>query len=150
MSISLEPVTEQNHSAIVALMNAAFRGTGEERSWCVEGEYIAGARTNESLLRAEIAAGAVYLVAKSGPTAVIDGCVSLQEKSESTWYLGALTVRPTLQKAGIGRELLTAAEDYAASRGAKTIEMTVVNVRDTLIAWYERRGYRQTGEIRPF
>ena len=30
------------------------------------------------------------------------------------------------------------------------IEMTVVSIRDTLIAWYERRGYRRTGEVRPF
>jgi hypothetical protein len=28
--------------------------------------------------------------------------------------------------------------------------MTVVNVRDALIRWYERRGYRLTGERRPF
>jgi len=26
----------------------------------------------------------------------------------------------------------------------------VVNARDTLIAWYERRGYALTGERRPF
>jgi len=28
--------------------------------------------------------------------------------------------------------------------------MTVVNIRDTLIAWYQRRGYVLTGETRPF
>jgi hypothetical protein len=28
--------------------------------------------------------------------------------------------------------------------------MSVVNARDTLIAWYERRGYLLTGETRPF
>ena len=28
--------------------------------------------------------------------------------------------------------------------------MTVVNVRDTLIAWYRRRGYILTGEAEPF
>ena len=28
--------------------------------------------------------------------------------------------------------------------------MTVVNVRETLIAWYIRRGYALTGEIEPF
>ena len=31
-----------------------------------------------------------------------------------------------------------------------TIEMTVVHVRESLISWYERRGYRRTGETRPF
>ena len=49
------------------------------------------------------------------------------------------------------RELdLHFAQLNAAQRGARTIEMTVVNVRDALISWYERRGYRKTGETRPF
>ncbi len=28
--------------------------------------------------------------------------------------------------------------------------MTVVNVREVLIAWYLRRGYHKTGETNPF
>ena len=28
--------------------------------------------------------------------------------------------------------------------------MTVMNIRATLIAWYERRGYTLTGETKPF
>ncbi len=28
--------------------------------------------------------------------------------------------------------------------------MTVIRVRTELIAWYERRGYRATGESKPF
>jgi hypothetical protein len=30
------------------------------------------------------------------------------------------------------------------------MEMTVIIQREELIAWYERRGYRPTGELRPF
>jgi hypothetical protein len=33
---------------------------------------------------------------------------------------------------------------------ATTMEMTVIRQRAELIAWYERRGYRRTGETRPF
>ncbi len=51
------------------------------------------------------------------------------------------TVDPALQNSGFGRKLLCAAEEYAAVHGARRIEMTVVNVRETLIFWYERRGY---------
>jgi hypothetical protein len=47
--------------------------------------------------------------------------------------------------------LLAAAEQHAQRRfGAQSIEMTVIDARRELIAWYERRGYRVTGEIRPF
>ena len=28
--------------------------------------------------------------------------------------------------------------------------MSVINVREALIAWYLRRGYHKTGETRPF
>lgn len=46
--------------------------------------------------------------------------------------------------------LLAAAERWARERGAARVRMTVVNVRDTLIAWYLRRGYAPTGETAPF
>ena len=46
--------------------------------------------------------------------------------------------------------ILAAAEDHALALGARRAEMTVVSIRDTLIAWYERRGWRLTGEVRPF
>ncbi len=36
------------------------------------------------------------------------------------------------------------------ARGGKRVRITVVNVRDALIAWYIRRGYDKTGETEPF
>jgi len=150
MTVSLQPADENDLPDIVAIMNAAFRGSEFGRGWSMDVDYIAGERTNESLLREEIAKGAVYLLAKRDGTPVLQGCVSLQASSPERWYLGSLTVNPALQNTGFGRTLLGAAEDYAALHGAQTIEMTVVNVRHALISWYERRGYRRTGETRPF
>ncbi|MFX9073418.1 GNAT family N-acetyltransferase, partial [Acinetobacter baumannii] len=64
---------------------------------------------------------------------------------------GMLAVSPELQAGGLGRRLIAAAEAEAHRRcGAKVMEMTVIHRRPDLIAYYERRGYRQTGEIRPF
>ena len=34
--------------------------------------------------------------------------------------------------------------------GAGELHMTVITAREDLIAWYERRGYRRTGELSPF
>ena len=150
MTLSLNPATEADLPAIVSLMNAAFRGIRTEKSWSVETGYITGARTNEALLREEIASGANLLLTKDAITSELRGCVSLKPLSKDVWYLGSLTVDPTLQNGGFGRQLLSAAEQYAATRGAGTVEMTVVHVRDALIAWYERRGYHLTGETRPF
>jgi ribosomal protein S18 acetylase RimI-like enzyme len=150
MTISLQLAKEADLPAIVAIMNAAFRGTEAERGWSSEGGYIKATRTSESLLSEEIAEGVHYLLAKDEVTSVLQGCVSLQALSLEKWHLGSLTVDPELQNTGFGRKLLGSAEDYAAMRGARTIEMTVVNIRDALISWYERRGYRLTDETRSF
>ena len=50
----------------------------------------------------------------------------------------------------MGRALLAKAEDYLRAQGASRVRMTVISLRSTLIAWYERRGYRRTGESKPF
>jgi ribosomal protein S18 acetylase RimI-like enzyme len=147
MAITLRPATTSDFPAIVTLMNLAFRG---KEGWSIEGEYISGERITTSLLAEEISKGALYLLTNDSATSPLQGCVSLKAASPEKWYLGSLTVRPDLQKSGFGRELLAAAENYAAAQGARTIEMTVVHVRESLIAWYERRGYRRTPETRPF
>ena len=55
-----------------------------------------------------------------------------------------------MQDRQLGLQLLNAAEEVTKRHEARRIRMTVVNVRDKLIAWYERRGYRLTGETKPF
>ncbi|MGZ6807861.1 MAG: hypothetical protein ACXVGG_14740, partial [Mycobacteriaceae bacterium] len=47
--------------------------------------------------------------------------------------------------------LLAEAERMALRELAcSTMEMTVITQRVELIAWYERRGYRRTGQTQPF
>jgi ribosomal protein S18 acetylase RimI-like enzyme len=148
----LNRAVEAEYPAIIDLINLAFRGTGPSASWNTEVVFIEGQRLNESLLREDLAAKpeAHLLTYRDNPEGPLLGTVLLDPKKDGIWYLGLLTVRPDLQKRKLGRELLASAEDYAKERGARLIQMTVVNVRDTLIAWYERRGYTQTAETRPF
>ena len=61
-----------------------------------------------------------------------------------------LCVSPTLQSGGLGRRLLDAAEDHGRAIGLARMEMTVIDSRESLIAWYVRRGYALTGETLPF
>jgi ribosomal protein S18 acetylase RimI-like enzyme len=150
MGISLQLPGETDLQAIVTMMNAAFRGTSAEQSWSVETGFITGNRTDELLLREEIAGGAEFLLAREYGSSALQGCVSLQALSPDRWYLGSFTVNPASQNTGFGRKLLHSAEEYAVAHGARMMEITVVNVRDALISWYERRGYLRTGEIRPF
>jgi GNAT superfamily N-acetyltransferase len=148
----LNPAVEGDYAAIVDLVNQAFRGTGPSASWNVETHFVEGQRLNESLLREDLAAKpeAHLLTYRDETDGPLLGTVLLDPKKDGIWYLGLLAVRPDLQKRKLGRALLAAAEDFAKERGGRRIQMTVVNVRDTLIAWYERRGYTLTGETRPF
>jgi ribosomal protein S18 acetylase RimI-like enzyme len=136
--------------ALVALVNSAYRGESSRRGWTTEEHLVGGQRTDAAVIAREIGTpGHVILVLRED--AAVCGCVLLEDKADRTCYLGLLTVRPDLQAAGIGRRLLAAAEAWAADHfGSLYAEMTVIELRAELIAWYERRGYRATGEIRPF
>jgi ribosomal protein S18 acetylase RimI-like enzyme len=62
-----------------------------------------------------------------------------------------LVVKPGLQGSGIGRQLIYVAERQArAAWGSSKMTMSVITVRPELLAYYERRGYRRTGQIQPF
>ena len=155
--LKLEPMllnhaVASNYAAIAALANLAYRGTGPSASWNAETGIIDGERLNESLLREDLAAkpNSHLLIYREDADGPLLGTVWLEPKQEGVWYLGLLMVRPDLQNRHLGRNLLSAAENFARERGATKIRMTVVHLRDPLIAWYQRRGYSPTGETEAF
>jgi len=137
---------------IATLVNSGFRGDTSRAGWTTEADYIGGQRTDPALLRAELAAtpGAVVLTLRDEPGGDLLGSVWLDPEEPEVWHLGMLTIRPDLQARQLGRTLLAEAEAYAAERGARRMRLTVINVRDILIRWYERRGYVRTGAWKPF
>jgi ribosomal protein S18 acetylase RimI-like enzyme len=149
----LEHATQADYPEIIKLVNAAYRGTGDDsaQSWNQEVGILEGTRTDETLLREEASApGAHLLIHRDPENRSILGTVLLVPEEDGSWYLGMFTVRPALQNRQLGRGLLAAAEEFARAHGARSIQMGVLNVRDTLIAWYERRGYTRTGKTQPF
>lgn len=143
------PADDDDLPAIVALMNRAYRGA---TGWTTECAYLAGDRTSEALLRAELAAkpSALLLKWEDAQSEDIGGCVWIEPLDADVWYLGSLTIEPERQNAGLGRKLLAAAEKWVRPRGAQRVRMSVINVRETLINWYVRRGYALTGATEPF
>jgi ribosomal protein S18 acetylase RimI-like enzyme len=136
--------------ALVALVNSAYRGDSSRRGWTTEADLIDGTRIDAAALEEIIGSpdrAVLVLRAETG----LFGCVQIDKRDDETAYVGMLTIRPTLQGSGIGRQLLAAAVTFArAEFGSRVAEMTVIEVREELIAWYERRGYAATGETRPF
>lgn len=135
--------------ALKALLEAAYRGDSARRGWNHEADILDDERIAPGELEAMLADRAVTILTAREGDALL-GCVAVTVKGVSLAYLGMLCVLPDRQSAGLGRGLLDAAEDHARKAGIAAMEMTVIAGRDTLIAWYERRGYLRTGETRPF
>ena len=149
----LRPATPADLPALVALVNAAYRGDASKAGWTTEADFIEGDRIGVPSLQADLADSAVHLLLLPAgePGEPPLGCVRLEAMGDGrVWMLGMLSVRPTAQAQGAGRVLLAGAEAHALSRGAAAIRMTVITIRDTLIAWYGRRGYADTGERQPY
>jgi len=134
---------------IVELTNLAFRG---EVGWTLESRYIEGQRTSLQTLQDDLQAHpeAFMMIWRDEKEETLLGSVWLEPKKNGVWYMGLLAVRPDRQGQQLGRQMLEASEEEIRRRGAKRIRISVVNVRQKLIAWYERRGYVRTGEMEPF
>jgi ribosomal protein S18 acetylase RimI-like enzyme len=135
---------------ITSLLNGAYRGKSSKQGWTTEAHLIAGnVRTNESTVHYVITQPESCMLKYTDEQQQIIGCVNLQQHGNKI-YLGMLSVLPHLQGAGIGKHLLHAAEEYTPQVGCTLIYMTVISVRTELINWYQRHGYKDTGERKPF
>jgi ribosomal protein S18 acetylase RimI-like enzyme len=122
--------------AIVRLINLAYR---------VEAFFVAGERIDAPEVEALLARGAFLLAEREG---ALLGAVFVEDRRDHG-YVGLLSVDPGLQRAGIGRALMAAAEAELAALGRRRVEIVVVDLREELPPWYRRLGYREVG-TRPF
>jgi ribosomal protein S18 acetylase RimI-like enzyme len=149
IDISISKVTRTDIPELVSLVNSAYRGDSSKKGWTTEADLLDGVRTDPNTLLEQLNQPEQTILKAVDDSHKILGCVSLLEKKDKL-YLGMLTVQPDIQASGIGKKLLQAAEDYAKIKNIYCIEMTVISVRQELIAWYQRRGYLLTGEKRAF
>ncbi len=145
----ITPATPADISALVPLVNAAYRGEDGQKGWTHESHLIKGARTNVAGITELLQAPHSVILKCINQEDQLAGCLHL-EKQEEKLYLGLLSVWPHLQGRGIGKHLLAAAVEHAKNNNCANIRITVISARPELIAWYERHGYQRTGEIQPF
>jgi ribosomal protein S18 acetylase RimI-like enzyme len=141
---------ERDVAALVGLIDSAYRGEASQEGWTSEAHLLDGQRTDAEAVRAAVRGpGSAVLVAEAGGQLV--GCCQLERRPAAEVYFGMFSVQPGRQGQGWGAEILAEAERLARDDwGARTMVLTVLAQRGELIAWYERRGYRRTGESRPF
>jgi len=135
--------------ALVVLVTSAYRGDASRAGWTTEADLLDGNRIDPAVLRVDIERprSRVLLAERDGE---LLGCAHVAE-DDGAGYFGMFSVRPTLQNGGIGKALLAEAERIARHDWRlPSMRMTVIDVREELIAWYERRGYARTGIKKPF
>jgi len=136
-------------AAIVSLVESAYRGDASRAGWTTEADLLDGQRI-DAVGVAEIVTRRGSRVLLAETNAELLACCHLEMQGD-TCYFGMFSVKPTMQAAGVGKRMLAEAERLArAEWKCTTMEMTVISVRDELIAWYERRGYRRSGRYKPF
>ncbi|MEK7357396.1 MAG: GNAT family N-acetyltransferase [Bdellovibrionota bacterium] len=151
MTITIRPATLADVPRITKMVNEAYRGETGKRGWTTEAHLLGGVRTDEQEIADLVDAERNVILVALDSSGQPQGCVYLKAKDEATGYLGMLTVQVDTQSRGWGSKLVDASEAFVKTEwGVAKMEMQVITVRRELIAWYERRGYRDTGERRPF
>jgi ribosomal protein S18 acetylase RimI-like enzyme len=141
--------TEADIPAIVALVESAYRGDSGRRGWTTESDLLDGQRTDAADVAGAMSRHDSRILLLERDSQLLASC-HLERKGEAA-YFGMFAVDPARQAGGLGKQLLGEAERLACEDwGCRRMEMTVIVQREELIAWYERRGYRRTGNYKPF
>ena len=146
---TITSATSADIPALVTLVNSAYRGGDGAQGWTHEAHLLSGSRTDAAGIEELLQTPQAVILKATNPKGGIDACVYLQKQGDKL-YLGLLSVLPSKQDTGIGKQLLTASANYARLQHCKKIRITVISARQELLAWYERHGYERTGEIEPF
>lgn len=147
--LQFRTATEADIAPLVALVTRAYRGEASRAGWTTEADVLDGPRIDPELLRADIARPRSRVVVALRGDA-LEACAHVADDG-GQGYFGMFAVEPVRQGGGTGRALLGECERIARDEwGLRRMRMSVIDLRRELIAWYERLGYRRTGEYRPF
>lgn len=140
VTIERSAARQETAAAISHLINHAFQ---------VEAWFVEGARTSppEVLTLLHSPSSAFFVAVEDGR---IIACVYADQVAPDLGYIGLLAVEPGHAGAGLGRRLMARAEEHLRALGCASVEITVVDLRVELFPFYERLGYRRTGETFAF
>lgn len=141
--------TAADVDAVVALVESAYRGDSSRAGWTTEADFLDGRRTGpDDVLDCIGRDRSRLLLAERDGRLLACAHVAVED---GAGYFGMFSVEPGLQGGGVGKQVLAEAERIVREDfGQAMMRMTVIDIRDELIAFYERRGYRRTGLTKPF
>ncbi|GAB3506850.1 GNAT family N-acetyltransferase [Pseudoxanthomonas daejeonensis] len=148
-SLHFRAATQADIPALVDLVTSAYRGDSSRSGWTTEADMLDGQRIDPVVLAADIVRprSVVLLAERAGQ---LLACAHVADE-DGAGYFGMFSVRPDLQGSGVGKAVLAEAERIAREDWQlPAMRMSVIDIRDELIAFYQRRGYVRTGIHKPF
>ncbi|HVQ32937.1 MAG TPA: GNAT family N-acetyltransferase [Lysobacter sp.] len=148
-TLRFRTATPADLESIVVLVTSAYRGESSKAGWTTEADFLDGNRIDREVLAQDIVRPrSRVLIAERDGTML--ACAHVCEE-HGAGYFGMFSVQPTLQGGGVGKAVLAEAERIVREEWAlPAMRMTVIDIREELIAFYERRGYARTGIKKPF
>jgi ribosomal protein S18 acetylase RimI-like enzyme len=149
VALTFRAAVAADTDAVVALVESAYRGDASRAGWTTEADFLDGRRTGADDIATILARPqSRLLLAENAGELIACAHVAVED---GAGYFGMFSVSPGLQGGGVGKQVLAEAERIVATEwGCTAMRMTVIDIRDELIAFYERRGYRRTGIKKPF
>jgi GNAT superfamily N-acetyltransferase len=109
------------------------------------------------MIQSDLAAGAIYLIKDKG---VCKGMVALNDKEPEDYreipfqsgrkkplYLQNMAVHPNWQGAGIARQLVEFAEEFAQEKGFDCIRLDIFQPSESVRQLYEKRLFRDVSSF---
>ena len=147
--IKIQVAELKDAEAITSLVNSVYRGENSKKGWTTEADFLEGIRITSEKVKEIISRKSDVIILAMDDNSII-GCVHLENAGKYS-YLGMLSVDVSIQAKGIGKLLITECERYTKEVfGLNEIRMKVIGRRSELIAYYERRGYKTSGEREEF
>ena len=117
---------------LVPVINRAFE---------VELQFFSSERIDLPKTIEHVNKGSFILAENDGKLA---GCNYVELRGDSG-YFGLLSVDPSEQGRGLGRQLVEKAEDFCRDAGCRVMRIRVLNHRTELPPFYEKLGYQAAG-----
>lgn len=148
-TLTFRPATLVDIPALVELVTSAYRGETSKQGWTTEADLLEGQRIDPDVLRQDIERpqSRILIAERDGRMLA---CAHIAEEN-GAGYFGMFSVRPDQQGGGLGKTMMNEVERIVRDEWRlPAMRMTVIDIREELIAFYERRGYVRTGIKKPF
>jgi GNAT superfamily N-acetyltransferase len=136
--LSLQHIETLDIATAVKMINTAY---------LYQEQATGTARTSAERLHERIDASVVYVVKQ--PDGAIVGCVYI-EPIDDGFHLGLFAVSNERRGTGLADAIFMAVEKFTKASNMHLLELDYMSIAPWLKPYYQKRGYIETGQIRPW